>query len=308
MRCLIVSLLSIVIASGLAISPASVADLSQKPPAQMVMLHVRVMDVNGRAVADVPQSSFQVTEDGVPQQLDFFSSERVPLSYGLVIDCSGSIRQYIEKVVSASIRIVNSNTEADEAFIVRFISSDKIELVQEATSDKNLLIKGLHGLYVEGGQTAVIDAIYVAAQKLAEVKSDVTRPRRKVLVVVTDGEDRNSFYKEEQLLKLLNSSESQVYIVGLRPDAKPEKQVKAARLLNLMAGETGGRVFAPANPSDIDRIGDEIINDIRTQYVIGYVPTSSTKDFHKVQVSIAENPNQQKRIAVSRVGYRIPTK
>jgi Ca-activated chloride channel homolog len=307
-RRIILSLLVIAMVSFAAIpSPSMVHRLSQTP-GQMVLLHVRVMDANGRAVADVPQSSFQVIEDGIPQQIDFFSSERVPLSYGLVIDCSGSIRQYIEKVVSASIRIVNSNTEADQTFIVRFISSDKIELVQEVTSDKNLLIKGLNGLYVEGGATAVVDAVYIAAQKLAEVKSDVTRPRRKVLVLVTDGEDRNSFYREEQLLKLLNSSDSQVYIVGLRPDAKPDKQVKAARLLNLMAGETGGRVFAPANPSDIDRIGDEIINDIRTQYVIGYVPTSSSKDFHKVEVNIADNPNQQKRIAVSRVGYRTPTK
>ena len=108
-RRIILSLLVIAIVSIVAIPSPSLLHLSQTQ-GQMVMLHVRVMDANGRAVADVPQSSFQVIEDGVPQQIDFFSSERVPLSYGLVIDCSGSIRQYIEKVVSASIRIVNSNT------------------------------------------------------------------------------------------------------------------------------------------------------------------------------------------------------
>lgn len=242
MRCLTVSLLGIVIASGLAISPASVQDLSQKPPAQMVMLHVRVMDVNDRAVADVPQSSFQVTEDGVPQQIQLFLNKEIPLSYGLVIDNSGSLHEHIKKVVEASIRIVNSNKEADETFIIRFISSDKIETLQELTSNKQLLIDGLESLYIEAGQTAVIDAVYLSAQRLAQVKSDVANPRRKVLVLVTDGEERNSYYREKDLLKILNASESQIYIVGLTEVVKPDKREKALRLLRLLASETGGRL------------------------------------------------------------------
>ena len=305
-RRLIALLLAIVIAGLLTISTASVSGPSQKP--QMVLLHVRVTGPNGKAVADVPQSSFQVTEDGVPQRIEFFLNDRVPLSYGLVIDNSGSLHEHIQKVVNATIRIVNSNTDSDETFVIRFISSDKIEVVQEPTSNKNLLIEGLNGLYIEAGQTAVIDAVYLSAQKLAAVKSDITQPRRKVLVLVTDGEDRNSYYKEKELLKILNSVDSQVYIVGLTALVKPERREKAARLLNRIASETGGRLFVPASPRDLERISDEIINDIRTQYVIGYVPTSSSSDFHKVQVNIAESPNQEKRIAFTRVGYSNPTK
>lgn len=299
-RRLILSLLCIAILGVLAISPASVAQQTQ---AQMVMLHVRVMDVNGKAVADVPQSSFQVSEDGVPQQIQLFLNKEIPLSYGLVIDNSGSLHEHIAKVLDASIRIVNSNTGADETFIIRFISSDKIETVQEPTSNKDLLIEGLKGLYIEGGQTAVIDAVYLSAQKLAQVKSDVANPRRKVMVLVTDGEDRNSYYREKDLLKLLNAHESQIYIVGLTEVVKPDKRDKSLRLLRLLASETGGRLFLPSSPRELDRVADEIINDIRTQYVIGYTPIKSSQDFHKVQVSIAENPNQEKRIAVTRVGY-----
>lgn len=305
-RRLIALLLAIVIVGLLAISTASVAGQSQKQ--QMVLLHVRVTDPNGKAVADVPQSSFQVSEDGVPQRIEFFLNDRVPLSYGLVIDNSGSLHEQIQKVVHATIRIVNSNTDSDETFVIRFISSDKIEVVQEPTSNKNLLIEGLNGLYIEAGQTAVIDAVYLSAQKLAAVKSDITQPRRKVLVLITDGEDRNSYYKEKELLKILNSVDSQVYIVGLTALVKPERREKATRLLNRIAGETGGRLFVPASPRDLERISDEIINDIRTQYVIGYVPTSSSKDFHKVQVNLAESPNLEKRIAFTRVGYSTPVK
>ena len=274
----------------------------------MVMLHVRVIDPNGRAVSDVPQSSFQITEDGTPQQIEFFSAEKVPLSYGLVIDCSGSLHDDIQKVIDASIRIVNSNTDADEAFLIRFISSDKIELVQEPTSDKKVLIDGLNSLYIEGGQTAVIDAVFLAAQKLIAVKPDIAKPRRAVLVLVTDGDDRSSYYKDKQLLQLLHATNTQVYVIGVPVVLKPKQNEKATRLLNLIAGETGGRLFVPKSPADLTRIADEIINDIRTQYVIGYVPAKSTSDFHKVQVTIAGNPNQEKRIAVTRLGYSVKTK
>ena len=307
-RRLIFALLGLTIACVFAIPPASVANNSQKSQPQMVFLHVRVTDPNGKAVADVAQSSFQVTEDGVPQKIEFFYDQAVPLSYGLLIDNSGTMRDYLQKVIDASIRIVNSNTDADETFIVRFISSDKIETVQEPTSNKRLLIEGLNSLYIDAGQTAVIDAVYLSAETLAKAKSDVTRPRRKVLILVTDGEERNSYYKEKHLLQLLNSTDSQVYIIGLTQLVKPDNYDKATRLLNLLARETGGRLYMPATLGDLNRTGDEIINDIRTQYVIGYVPTSPVNEFHKVQVTIAENPNQEKRVAVTRVGYRTQEK
>lgn len=305
-RRLIVSLLLIAMISSAAIpSPSLVQPQTQ---GQMVLLHLRVMDVNGRAVADVPQSSFQITEDGVPQQIQLYLNKEIPLSYGLVIDNSGSLHEHIEKVLDASIRIVNSNTDADETFIVRFTNSDKIETVQEPTSNKDLLIEGLKSLYIEGGQTAFIDAVYLSAEKLAEMKSDVANPRRKVLVLVTDGEERNSYYRQKDLLKLLNANESQIYIIGLTELVKPDKRDKALRLLRLLANETGGRLFVPSSPRELLRIADDIINDIRTQYVVGYVPTSSNKDFHKVQVTIADNPNQEKRVAVTRVGYSTKSK
>src|SRR5262249_4496907 len=107
---------------------------------QLVILNVRVTDAQQKPVTDVPQDRFQVVEDGVPQTITLFSNKQVPLTYGLVIDCSGSLRSQLPAVINAGMKILNSNTTDDEAFLIRFISSDKLFVEQELTSDKQLLI------------------------------------------------------------------------------------------------------------------------------------------------------------------------
>jgi Ca-activated chloride channel family protein len=272
---------------------------------QTVLLHVRVTDPADKAVLDVPQSSFQVTEDGKPQKITLFMNQEIPLSYGLVIDGSGSIRSQINPILDAAGRIVLSNKPDDEAFIVRFVSSDKIYTEQEPTSNKAALFKALNDFYIESGYSAVVDGIYVSAQKLAEQKNS-GQLRRRVLILVTDGEDRASFYKQDALFQLLSLNNIQVFTIGLTKELKSSSRDKAIALLNRLAVDTGGRTYFPDSKADIERIAGEIINDIRTQYVIGYEPTSGDprRDFHKVEVAITQNPNQEKRVAITRVGYQ----
>ena len=270
----------------------------------MVVLHVRVTDSTDKAVRDVPQAAFQVTEDGVPQKIELFMNEEIPLTYGLMIDCSGSIRAQLPAIVWASKNIVKANKDSDQTFLVRFISSDKIETVQEFTTDKRLLFAGLDSLYVEGGATALLDAIYVGADHLAKQPTLPGQLLRKTLIIVTDGEDRNSFYKKEQLFRFLASSDTQIFTIAFTKDLKPADADKAIKLLGELAAETGGRTFFPNSDTDLSIISNEIINDIRTQYVIGYVPTGgSTNTFHKVLVSINQGADQDNRVAITRVGY-----
>src|SRR5262245_10105106 len=275
-----------------------------QPAPEMVTLHVRVTDAQSHAVVDVPQPNFKIFEDGVEQKIESFSKEEIPLSYGLVLDNSGSMRSQLSAVVKAGIRIVKTNKPDDETFLIRFISSDKIEVLQETTSDSRLLVKGLDTLYVEGGASAVVDAIYLAADKLAKVPANNTL-RRRALVLVTDGEDRNSFYTSEQLFRLLASTDVQIYSIGFIDYLKPKDRERAKNLLTQLATDTGGRAFFPSSSNDLEHIADEIINDIRTQYIIGYVPsaTDQQKPFHKVVVSITDDPKQEKRIAITRLGY-----
>ena len=271
---------------------------------ELVILNVRVTDAQSHAVVDVPQSNFKIFEDGVEQKIELFSKEQVPLIYGLIVDNSGSMRSALPAVVKTGIRIVKSNKPDDEAFLIRFISSDKIQVVQETTADSDLLVRGLETLYVEGGASAVIDGIYLAAEKLAKQPTNNT-DRRRALVLVTDGEDLNSFYKREQLFQLLGSTNIQVYAIGFTGYFKPQNQERAKNLLIQLATDTGGRAFFPSSASELESIADEIVNDIRTQYIIGYAPTGNdrNKSFHKIEVSIANDPQQQKRVAVTRLGY-----
>ena len=272
----------------------------QKP--QRVLLHVRVTDAANTPLRDLPQQSFQVTEDGVAQKIEFFMNQDVPLTYGLLVDCSGSMRSQIQQVVDAGKNIVSTNRPEDETFIVRFVSSDIIETVQELTSNKQLLMNGLDSLYVEAGQTAVFDAVYLGADYLIK-KRDPNKVRRRALILVSDGEDRNSYYKKDHVLRYLVGSDIQVFTIALTKDVPANKVDKVFSFLGQLATDTGGRTFFANRPEDIERISSEIIRDIRSQYVIGYVPASgnSPKGFSKVLVSLSENPNQEKRVAITRV-------
>ena len=294
---------SIIIVLFLWLSCTSLAQT--QTPTQTVILHVRVTDPNDKAVLDVPESSFQVTEDGVPQKISVFINKEVPLSYGLVIDGSGSMRSQINQILEAAGRVVLSNRPTDETFVVRFVSSEKIYVEQEPTSDKTALFKALDQFYIEAGQSAVLDAVYLSAQKLAEQK-DTAQLRRRILILVTDGEDRLSFYKQDTLFQLLGANNIQVFTIALTKDLQPKSRDKAMKLLTRLALDTGGRTYFPTSKTDIERITGEVINDIRMQYVIGYEPAAddARRDFHKIQVTITENPNQEKRAAITRVGYQ----
>src|SRR6266446_1404942 len=128
---------------------------------ELVTLHVRVIDRNNHPINNVQKEEFRILEDGVPQPIFSFTREEVPVMYGLAVDTSGSLRPAFDQVINAGKAIINSNKRGDETFLERFISSDKIETVQDFTSSKDALLDGLDTLYIEGGQTAVIDGVYL---------------------------------------------------------------------------------------------------------------------------------------------------
>jgi Ca-activated chloride channel family protein len=278
----------------------------------LVQLHVRVIDRNNRPINDVPQNAFHVYEDGALQPIENFSREEVPISYGLAVDTSGSLRSQLQSVIDAGKTIINANKPGDETFLVRFISSDKIETVQDFTASKDLLMDGLDSFYVEGGQTAIIDAVYLSAEHVSEYKrGDDGDRRRRALIVITDGEDRNSFYKQEQLFARLREEDVQIFVIGFVNELDKEAGLirkspreKAVGLINKLATETGGRAFFPESISDLPQIANEIIRDLRTQYVIAYNPTNKTQDgtYRAIKVTVDQPTSGEKRIALTRNG------
>jgi Ca-activated chloride channel homolog len=278
---------------------------------ELVQLHVRVIDRNNKPINNVTQNEFHVFEDGVPQPIETFTREEVPISYGLAVDTSGSLRSQLQSVIDAGKTIINSNKPGDETFLVRFISSDKIETVQDFTANKEMLLDGLDSFYVEGGQTAVIDAVYLSAEHVSEYrKGDEGDRRRRALIVITDGEDRNSFYKQEQLFARLREEDVQIFVIGFVNELDKETGLirksprdKAVNLIKKLASETGGRAFFPESVAELPQIANEIIRDLRTQYVISYNPTNKEQDgtYRAIKVSV-DQPSDEKRIALTRTG------
>ena len=280
--------------------------------ADLVQLHVRVIDRNNRPINNVRQDEFHIFEDGVPQPIEYFTREEVPISYGLAVDTSGSLRSQLPTVIEAGKTIINANRPGDETFLVRFISSDKIETVQDFTDKKEALIDGLDSFYIEGGQTAIIDAVYLSAEHVSEYKkTDEGDRRRRALIVITDGEDRNSFYKQEQLFARLREEDVQIFVIGFVNELEKEAgfirkspRERAVNLINKLAEETGGRAFFPESVAELPQIANEIIRDLRTQYVVAYNPTNKTPDgsFRAIKVTVDQPSGSDKRIALTRNG------
>jgi Ca-activated chloride channel family protein len=279
--------------------------------AELVQLHVRVIDRNNRPINNVPKGDFHVFEDGVQQTIETFTREEVPISYGLAVDTSASLRSQIQSVIDAGKTIVNSNKPGDETFLVRFVSSDNIQTEQDFTANKELLTDALDNLFVEGGQTAVIDAVYLSAEHVSDYKKgDEGDRRRRALIVITDGEDRSSFYKQEQLFSRLREEDVQIFVIGFVNELDKEAGLirksprdKAMNLINKLASETGGRAFFPESISELPEIANEIVRDMRTQYVISYNPTNKTQDgaFRAIKVTV-DQTESEKRIALTRTG------
>lgn len=278
---------------------------------ELVTLHVRVIDRNNRPINNIGKGDFRVLEDNVAQPIFSFTEEEVPVIYGLAVDTSGSVRPQFQQIIDAAKTIINSNKKGDETFIERFISSDKIETVQDFTPSKDLLLDGLDTLYVEGGQTAVVDGVYLAAEHVAEYKKggDDDR-RRRALIVVTDGEDRASYYQETQLFQRLREEDVQIFVIGFVNELDAEKGLirksprdKAVALINRLATDTGGRAFFPQSISELPQIANEIVRDLRTQYVISYDPTNKAHDgtYRSIKVSVSQ-PGGERRIALTRNG------
>jgi len=280
---------------------------------ELVNINVRVIDRTNHAVNGLQENEFKILEDGKPQQIDFFSKSEVPTNYGLVIDNSGSMRQQLDKVIEAGKVMVGTNRPDDETMVIRFVSRDNIEIVQPFTPNKGDLNDALDNLFIEGGQTAIIDAVYLAVENIDayERSNSSTDRKRRALILVSDGEDRNSYYNEKQLFELLKESEVQIYVIGFTDDLggsggfiSKSPQDKARAFLTRMATDTGGKAYFPASPAELPGLAREISNELRTQYSIGYIPSNDKHDgtYRSIKVMVNDGPKGEKRIAVTRAG------
>jgi Ca-activated chloride channel homolog len=275
--------------------PAESSDTIFSSETRLVPLNVTVSDKTGHLVTNLPQSAFQVFENGVLQQIKIFKREDVPVSMGLIIDNSGSMREKRQSVESATLALVKDSNPQDEEFIVNF--NDEAYLDTEFTSDQKLLEQGLTKIDSRGG-TAMRDALRMSIDHLKEKgKRD-----KKVILVVTDGNDNASMIGLEALVRLAQQDDILIYAIGILSEEEKREAKKAQHALNLLVENTGGQVFYPKELSEVDRIAHQVAHDIRNQYTIAYTPSNQALDgsYRQIKVTVKATGNP---VARTRSGY-----
>src|SRR5262247_244832 len=275
-----------------------------KVDTDMVLLDVTVIDQNNTPVMNLEKEDFSVYEDKVKQTVESVSREEVPVSFGMVIDTSGSMKPKLQTVSEAAVSLVKQMRLDDEAFVASFKAEP--ELAQDFTSDRRELEDAIGKLYTSGG-TALLDAI-IATADYAQEKG---KRRRKALVIFSDGLEKNSSVKEKEVMEAIKEDEAQVYLVGFIDEDMEERSLfgkspakKAKELLSRIADDSGGKAYFPRDISEIPAIAAQISKDLRTQYVVSYYPTNDNRDgaFRIVQVSV-NSQGTRKLIARTRRGY-----
>jgi VWFA-related protein len=261
-----------------------------------VVLHATVVDQKQHIVTDLDKSAFSVFEDGKEQGIISFHHEDIPVAMGIVIDNSGSMREKRAKVNQAALNLVRASNSQDEVFVVNF--NDEYYLDQDFTNDLLKLKEALEKIDAKGG-TALYEAVVASAEHLKKN----ARLERKVLFVVTDGEDNASRETLEQAVKQLQEENGpSVYAIGVLGDEEHPK--RARRALEIIAQRTGGLAFFPKTLDEVDEISRQVAHDIRNQYTIGYRPTNpkGAGGFRSVRVE-AKAKGHTKLVVRTKSGY-----
>jgi len=265
--------------------------------AQMVVLHATVSDHRGGFMAGLTAKDFRVLEDGMPQSIRLFKQEDQPVSIGLIVDNSGSMRRKRDEVSDAALAFIHASNPADEMFVVNFNNRVTLGLPSTALFSANInALRLALSNRTSGGMTSLYDALDMGLDLLSKASNT-----KKVLVLVSDGGDNASRHSMKQILKEAETSQAIIYAIGIYDEDDPDKNPK---ILNKLARETGGQAFFPIELKSVISICEKIAVDIRSQYTIGYVPGNAVLDgaYRTIEVT-AQAPHRGKLAVRTRAGY-----
>ncbi|HEX8130880.1 MAG TPA: VWA domain-containing protein [Pyrinomonadaceae bacterium] len=283
------------------------------PPALPVRLDVIVSDESNRFVAGLRPEDFHVEVNGVPQKIMSFSDEAPPLSYSLLVDNTGSLRTLFDPVLRTGAAIIAGKSPRDEMSVVRFVSRERIQLMQDFTRNPNALVAALDEMYIEGGHTALLEALYVAAETVVTRTPGADGSR--ALVVITDGGERDPRTKLDEVLKYLRRHNVPVFVLGLTDAMSGDDfdQVKGGRrgareLLETLARETGGHAVFPKKPAEFEDAALALnARLLMPRYTLGF--TSSLAAMNKplkIEVKLADSVrNDERKPRLLRVNFRM---
>lgn len=263
----------------------------------IVVLHATVLDAKGILVSGLDKENFRVFEDGVPQQIESFTHEDIPVTVGLVVDNSGSMGPKRPEVIAAALAFARSSNPQDQMFVVNFN-----ERVSFGLPDDKLFTDQADDLRVAmsriaaDGRTALYDAVAAALEHLKKGDRD-----KKVLIVISDGGDNASTHKLAQIMAMAKQSDAIIYTIGLFDEDDPDQNPDA---LKDLAIATGGDAFLPRSVKDVIPACERIARDIRNQYTITYLPANAKQDgtYRVIQVK-AGAPGHRRLLVRTRAGY-----
>jgi Ca-activated chloride channel homolog len=278
---------------------------TQKPPTpplfkvgvETVFVKVSVTDPLNRYVTGLEKEHFKVYEDKIEQTISHFHQQSAPISVGLIFDVSGSMKDNnnIRKAKNAISRFLQSGNAEDEYFLITF--NQKTTLVQSFTAQSSTLQNDV-AFQKPGGRTAMYDAVYMGLDQIKNAKNE-----KKALIVITDGEDNSSRYSPNEVREFARESDVQIYAIG----EEGKLGYGRTEIQNLVT-TTGGRTFFPNNFNELDYYIDLIHAELRTQYVIGYIPTNKLHDgkWRRIRVKLDAPQGLPKLVVHAKEGYYAP--
>jgi len=265
----------------------------------LVVLHATVVDTSGHYVTELTGERFKIFEDGVEQKLSVFRDEDVPITVGLVLDNSSSMRENRRSMVTGALAFAVSSNPLDEVFVVNFMDDYYLDLEgKDFTNDIGELKEALEKTTTQGN-TAYYDAVRASLQHLQRG----TR-QKKALLVISDGVDRASVSDFKTLLEDARKAEAAVYVVS--PPCTEGRRCKGAkREIRRLAEASGGMAYFPTTIEQVETLCRQIAHDIRSQYVLGYYPSNKARDgsFRTVRVEVVPPPGSKKLTVRTRTGY-----
>jgi len=286
--------------------------LAQAPPAaqddvplyradaRLVLLHASVVDKNGKLLTNIPQSAFKILEDGVEQPIRLFRREDVPVSMGIIVDNSGSMTSKRTRVAAAALEMVKQSNPEDEVFIVNF--NDDSHFDQPLTNDVKKLQSALARMEARGG-TAMRDAL---SKSINYVKKNGKKDK-KVLVVITDGNDNSSDLTLEQVVRQAQNSEVLIYAIGLLNEEEAREARAAKKALKALVDASGGLDYYPKSTSDVQEITPRVAHEIRNQYILGYTSSNQALDGSFRQIKVTVNGFGRPTVRTRNGYYATPT-
>jgi Ca-activated chloride channel homolog len=287
------------------------AAVQQQPPfragIELVSLNVSVSDANGHYVTDLEQGDFNVFEDGMKQDVTFFTKTNLPIALALMMDTSASMDTKLPIAQEAAIGFVKRAREQDLTEIIDFDS--RVSILVPFTNNPNELEQAIKKTSA-GGSTSLYNAVYIALKDLKKlVATNVEEIRRRAIVVLSDGEDTSSLLPFDEVLDLAKRSETAIYAIGLRSNeggANGSKGFKEAEFaLRQLSQETGGRAFFPNQAADLTKVYGQISEELSSQYTIGYTSRNPRRDgaWRRIVIRV----NGQQLTARTKQGYFGPT-